>query len=239
MLPLAAHNSIAPFIIIPVMIIVAIVFSILGYQAQQKRRAEMAALAQELGCSFEPANDRAFDDMYSRFDIFQKGHSRTAYNTISGRHEVAGRPFPLRMGDFLYKITTSNGKTTTTHTHRLSYLILHLPFATPDLLIRREGVMDKLAGALGFDDIDFESSEFSKKFFVKCPDKKFAFGVVHPRMMEFLLAAAAGGQAPPIMIYGGCCLLTDGTRTWPAADFRARLAFLDEFFTLWPDYLTA
>ena len=45
----------------------------------------------------------------------------------------------------------------TTRTHRFSYLIVHLPFSgLPDLLIRPEGVFDKMAGAFGFDDIDFE-----------------------------------------------------------------------------------
>ena len=69
------------------------------------------------------------------------------------------RNYPAKMGDFVYKITTSTGKSTQTRTYRFSYLILHLPFGNvPDLLIRREGMFDKLAGAFGFDDIDFESA---------------------------------------------------------------------------------
>ena len=76
--------------------------------------------------------------------------------------------------------------------------------------------MDKIAGALGFHDINFESSEFSRKFHIKCADKKFAYDVIHPRMMEFLLAAAQRGDIEPVMIYGGCCLMTDGRTTWKA-----------------------
>ena len=37
------------------------------------------------------------------------------------------------------------------------------------------------------DDIDFESAEFSTKFYVKNVDKKYAYDLIHPRMMEFLL----------------------------------------------------
>ena len=86
--------------------------------------------------------------------------------------EIDGRPYPVKMGDFNYKVTRSTGKGSNTTTYRLSYLILHLPFAlTPDLLIRREGVFDKIAGAIGFDDIDFESAEFSRRFYVKSSDR--------------------------------------------------------------------
>ena len=58
----------------------------------------------------------------------------------------------------------------------------------PDLLIRPEGFFDKVAGAFGFDDIDFESEEFSRAFFVKSSDKRFAYDVLHPRMLELLMA---------------------------------------------------
>ena len=40
----------------------------------------------------------------------------------------------------------------------------------------------------GFDDINFESAEFSRRFFVQAPDKRWAYDVIHPRTMEFLLA---------------------------------------------------
>ena len=41
----------------------------------------------------------------------------------------------------------------------------------------------------GFDDIDFESAEFSKKFFVKAKDKRWAYDVIHTRAMELLLGS--------------------------------------------------
>lgn len=223
------------FVILAILgLVIVAVFAWLGHKANQKRQAELRALAARLGCDFDPSHDTTHDDMYGRFDCFSQGHSRSAYNTIRGRHTISGRPFPLRMGDYMYKITTSNGKTTTTRTERFSYLILHLPFATPDLVIRREGVLDKIAGAIGFDDIDFESEAFSRRYHVKSPDRKFAFAVVHPPVIEFLMAH----EGPPIMLYGGCCCITDGRAAWQAADFESRLAWLSRFFELWPEYLT-
>ena len=41
----------------------------------------------------------------------------------------------------------------------------------------------------GFDDIDFESDEFSREFCVKAADRRWAFDVIHQATMEFLLAA--------------------------------------------------
>jgi hypothetical protein len=40
----------------------------------------------------------------------------------------------------------------------------------------------------GYQDIKFESAEFSKTFCVRSPDKKFAYDVCHAQMMEYLLA---------------------------------------------------
>jgi len=39
------------------------------------------------------------------------------------------------------------------------------------------------------DDIDIESAEFSRKFFVKAPEKRWAYHVVHQQMMAYLLEA--------------------------------------------------
>ena len=40
----------------------------------------------------------------------------------------------------------------------------------------------------GYQDINFESAEFSKAFNVRSPDKKFAYDVCNAAMMEYLLA---------------------------------------------------
>jgi hypothetical protein len=41
---------------------------------------------------------------------------------------------------------------------------------------------------VGLDDIDFESTEFSQKFRVKSPDRRWAYDVVHQKTMELMLA---------------------------------------------------
>ena len=40
---------------------------------------------------------------------------------------------------------------------------------------------------MGFDDIDFESNEFSKRYSVKSKDKKFAYDFCNAQMIDYLL----------------------------------------------------
>jgi hypothetical protein len=228
--------GILPILIIPLMLLAVAAAIYFGWQSQQKRRDEMQQLARQLGLSFDPSSDASHDEKYAQFEIFRRGHSRAASNTLEGSIDVSGRAWPIRMGDFTYKVTTSTGKSTQTTTYRFSYVIVHLPWrSVPDLLIRREGVFDKLAGAFGIDDIDFESAEFSRKFHVKSPDKRFAYDVCHPRMMEFLMQSVA----PCVDIEQGCCCLSDGTRRWTTDEFRAMLRWSREFFSRWPEHLTS
>ena len=37
----------------------------------------------------------------------------------------------------------------------------------------------------GFDDVDFESAEFSRKWHVGAQDREFAYQVFHPKMIEY------------------------------------------------------
>ncbi len=227
---------------VPILVFAAVAILVVGgaiasFRMDRKRREALAALAADLGWSFDPAKDSTHDTLYARFEVFRRGHSRAAYNTLRGTLTIDGRPYPAQMGDFTYKVTTGSGKNRSTTTYRFSYLILRLPFApTPSLLIRPENILDKLAGAVGFDDIDFESAEFSRRFFVKSSNKRFAYDVVHPRMMEFLLSLA---RPTAIDIEHGSCCLTDGARRWDVGQFRWHLGFAAQFFDHWPDHLTA
>jgi hypothetical protein len=227
--------------IVPILIVLAVAGLVIAaavaeHRASRRRQQALAELAGELGLRLDAGRDTSHDDRYGTFEIFRRGHSRAAYNTLSGETALAGRPHRVVMGDFTYKVTSSNGKTTTTTTYRFSYLILHLPLPNvPDLLIRPEHLFDKLGSALGFDDIDFESAEFSRKFFVKSADKRFAYDVVTPAMMEFLLARRDAGA---IDIERGMLALSDGTRRWTPEQFRERLAFADGFLGLWPEHVT-
>jgi hypothetical protein len=223
------------FVILGIVVLGAFGFLVyLGYLAEKQRREALAALARRWGWRFDPRTDWDHDDVYDHFEIFCSGHSRAAFNTLTGAITVCGRQCPVKMGDFTYKVTRSTGKGTRTSTYHFSYMILHLAFGRiPDLLIRREGLLDKLADAFGFDDIDFESAEFSRRFRVKSPSKRFAYDVINPRMMEFLMA----GEGPVIDIEYGRCCISDGQERWEPEEFESALAWIRQFFDLWPEHV--
>lgn len=203
---------------------------------EKERREALSALAASLGWRFNSEKDTSHDDRYGHFPVFKQGHSRYAFNTIMGEMTVEGLIMPVRMGDYHYQVTTSDGKKSNTTTYMFSYVILELPFlGAQDLFIREEGFFDKIAGFIGFDDIDFESAEFSDRFHVKSSDKKFAYDVVNPRMMEFLM-----DHKPPTfsLEQRSCCLYKSGKR-WTPDEFKAMLRWAEQFFEHWPDHLTA
>ncbi len=226
-----------PIIIIPIIIaviVLGIIAAFYAHKAEQQRIAALMKLAADRGWSFSKPADASHDDMYSQFSVFKQGHTRRAYNTITGTHEINGHPHPVKMGDYSYKVTSSNGKTTTTTTYRLSYLIIHLPYSgVPSLTIRREHLFDKIGAAIGFDDIDFESAEFSKKFMVKSSDKRFAYDVITPTMMEFLMESPKRS----IDLDRGAICITLGTRRWKPEEFIPELDWISSFIDLWPDHV--
>jgi hypothetical protein len=234
--PVDWHGVETILIVILVMLGVAGVVwaGIAAAKAERERTEALRALAAETGLTFHPERDRGFDARFAQFAEFTQGHSRYACNRLIGTLEIRSRPYETCAGDFQYKVTRSNGKSTTTSTYRISFLLLRPQGVTPpDLLIRSEHILDKIVQAIGFDDIDFESAEFSRKFMVKSSDRRFAYDVIHPRMMEFLLASPRRA----IQLRGGWCLLASPSTRWKPEQFREALAFATRFFELWPDFV--
>ncbi len=207
-----------------------------GYYAHKKEQERRRLLAARRGWRFDPSRDTSHDDEYAHFEVFRKGHSRAAYNTLTGVLECGDRSCAVKCGDFTYKETRGSGKNRRTTTYRISYMIIHLPWpVVPDVLVRREHMFDKLAGFLGFEDIDFESAEFSRLFYVSSKDKRFAYDLIDARMMEFLMASA-----PPVidMEFGRICL-TSGSGRWEPGEFETRASWLVEFLERWPRHVVA
>lgn len=228
-------SSLAILLVVGFLVLV-VTLGVYSYRQQQKRIADLQAVAHELNWLFSAGKDYSYDERYPQFSRFREGDSRYAYNTLEGCLRVGQELWPARMGDYHYQTTSHNGKETQTHEHYLSFLVIELPYlALPDLRIRREGFFDTIANVFGFGDINFESAEFSKRFNVKSSSKKFAYDVIHPAMMEFLLAS----DVPTIEIDRGQCCITHGGSTWQPNEFRTRCEWTARFFELWPKHLIA
>jgi hypothetical protein len=109
---------------------------------------------------------------------------------ITARLFRRGRPGEMFVGDFRgrgicvleYTYTTSNGKTTTTHTVHL--VALNLPSALPPLTLTKDSGLKRMFGG---SDQELESDAFNKAFRISCGDDRYASAVLHPRMMEWML----------------------------------------------------
>ena len=199
------------------------------------RREAMGALAADMGWEFVPDRSHYYAHQFDQFDFFRRGDSRRAYNTLLGSISIHGTPWTVKMGDFSYTEYSKRGITRRRSgfgiTNRFSYLIVVLPYKdVPDLLVRRERMFDSVKSWFGVDDIDFESAEFSRTFFVKSRDERFARDVVHNGMIEFLLAS----DPRTVDIEQGYCCLSDGKRLWKPEQFCATIDWIQQFFTLWP-----
>lgn len=168
-----------PLIIVGIVAIIVVVV-VIGYIAARKRREAMRAAAARLGLRFQPRKDRGLARQYRFLDKLRQGSNRYAFNTLSGSYQ--GHDVML----FDYHYQTGSGKNT--HHHYFSFFILQLLISFPELVIDKEGFFSKIAQAVGYDDIDFESHEFSRKFCVRSADKKFAYDVCNARMIECLLS---------------------------------------------------
>jgi len=166
-------------------IAVVVAFAVLGHLWEKKRREAFAALAARLGLHFNPGRDKAIPLRYGFLDALRRGDNRYAFNILSGTYGG----LPVLVFDYHYETHSTDSKgRRQTHHHYFSFFVAEQAREFPELRIYPEGIFSKLGQMLGFDDIDFESLEFSRAFCVRSRDRKFAYDICHTRMMEYLLA---------------------------------------------------
>jgi hypothetical protein len=181
-----AHSDlpIAPLIAVLVVgvILAGVIFNFI---LERRRREALAELALRLNLDFDAGQDDGIPGRFGFLKQLDQGDNRYATNVISGTFQQN----EVLAFDYHYETysTDSKGNRTTNH-HWFSFFILTLPASFPDLTIRRENFFTKVAEVFGYQDIKFESAEFSRTFCVRSPDKKFAYDVCNAPMMEYLLA---------------------------------------------------
>jgi len=180
----------APFaIIFPLIVIAVIIGAIVSYQQAQARVRELTDFALTHSLQFHAEKQRRMHERFPDFELFRQGSSRHGRNFLTGTWES------LSLTIFDYHYAVRSGKHTRHYRHTV--VMLEPPFALKRLAIHPEGIFDRIAAAFGFEDIDFESAEFSRKFRVTAPDRRWAYDVLTPRSIEFLL------QAGPVRIEMG------------------------------------
>lgn len=205
-------------------VILMIIFAVYAWRQEKKRREALRLWCRQHGWKLAGHSVQGWDKDYPGIRIFDRGHSKSGDNIITGHYK--GQQVTL----LDYTFTTGSGKNSTTHHRGIS--ILNCDFPTVPLQIRREHAFDKMGAFLGAGDIDFESAEFSRKFFVKSADRKWAYDVIHTRTMEYLL------EAPHYSIefgFGEIAIMRTGKCS--PAQYEEQVEMAWQLYDLLPEYL--
>ena len=172
------------FVLFAIFFVFAIVMVIYGHFKEKERRANIHMKAQKLGLEYHEKDPFAISKEFSYLNTLKMGSNRYAFNVMNGRYQG----HKILFFDYHYETYSKDrdGNEQTDH-HYFSAGILKLSRSFPELIAKPEGLFHKLGQAFGFDDIDLDNLEFSRKYLVKSKDKKFAYDIFHPRMMELFL----------------------------------------------------
>jgi len=176
-------DQVFPGIAIGGIIILVLVLAILSHVLEAKRRQALIELGARLGLKYQ-AKSHGLARQLSYIQWLNQGDDRYAFNIFTGMYHDR----EVMVFDYHYRTQHTDSKGRTHHTHHyFSVYLLMQELTFPELRIYPENFLDRIGQALGFDDIDFESVEFSRAFTVRGADKKFAYDVCHTRMMAYLL----------------------------------------------------
>jgi len=159
--------------------VVAIAY-VFAHFAARERRERLAALARGLRFTLLPDDEAALAHAeYDRFAPFGRGAEQTSYNLIVGERNG------VRYEMFDYRFETGSDEHKTTH--RYGVVVARVPMRFKRMRVRPEGLLDQAGALAGFDDINFELHEFSARYHVSCEDREYAYQLIHPLAIEFLM----------------------------------------------------
>jgi hypothetical protein len=214
------------FLLVATVGIAVIVAALRQRRNVETRSLDLQMLAERLKFDdFNPGRDERFVMGWGFLSQLARGEDRYAFNILRGDYHGQA----LFVFDYHYQIGSGKNQ----EDHLGTVLMLVVKEAFPQLTIGPENFQDKLAAAFGLgNEISFESAEFSRKFSVRSADKKFAYDVCNPKMMEYLLL----NPYLQIEIHGPVISLAFEPQL-PVSQIEFNLQRLAEIRSLMPDYL--
>jgi hypothetical protein len=221
----------APILLFAGFVAIIIVVAVLGAVAARKRREGLFALAATRGWTYTRRDDRWTETFTG--SPFGHGHNRQANNVLVGTYDT--RDFVAF--DYVYYTTEtstdSKGHSSSREvSHDFGVVALRVGASFPPLEVSPEGMFSRLVGRLTNRDIELESEDFNRAFTVTCPDRKFASDVLHPRMMEFLLA-----HPDSAFRFDGAWVLSVENGQSPIEQVEPRLAYIDSVLDTVPEFV--
>jgi hypothetical protein len=172
------------FVMIVALVVIAMIaIGVFSYLAKKRRLEGFALVASQQGLSF--AEDDPFGTLEEPFALFGKGDGNGVENVMWGTwHDT-----DLRAFDYWYYQESRDAQGHTSRSYyRFDCVRLAVPADCPHTSIDPENLLSRLADALSFRDIEFESEEFNRAFTVRSADEKFANDLIDARMIAWLLA---------------------------------------------------
>jgi hypothetical protein len=159
----------------------------LSWYFKQRRIKGLAAAAVQLGLEF--SQEDPFGTLSEPFQLFRKGDGQGVENVMWGTWQG----IDVRQFDFWYYEESTDGQGHRSKTYyRFNCVQCPIDAVCANLTIDHENPFSRLADALSFHDIEFESEVFNRAYNVKCSDKKFASDFVDPRMIKWLMKHGDG-----------------------------------------------
>ncbi len=167
------------FLLIVFVALGALAVGVMLYYREQKRRDGLRGVATQLGFSFSPEGNPHLLASLGQFHLFSQGRSRKVRNVMCGEIQ------DIAVSLFDYRYTTSSGRHNRVHDQTV-VLFESERLALPFFTLRPEGFFHKMAGALGYGDIDFEgSAAFSDACLLKGADEDRIRGIFVPEVRAF------------------------------------------------------
>ncbi|GAB3913009.1 hypothetical protein GCM10029964_121810 [Kibdelosporangium lantanae] len=177
---------------LPIVVIVVAMVVITTVLRRRRRRkiSGVAALAAQYGwqlVEYDVEMPRQF-----RGDPFCYGDNRTAQHILRGTY----RGYEMAAFEYAFVSEAEFNDETKRSTHFHSVVTLSTPRARPFLQVRRENLRSRLRGMVGVHDLRLGSDGFDRAFLVETENDRFAYDVLHPRMMEWMLADQRTKEQP-------------------------------------------
>lgn len=190
-------------ILVFVLILAAVAAAVIhAFVQKQKRREALAMFA--LQNRLEYSRVDPFGLSGYAFHLFGLGDGRGCENVVWGDwHGLT-----VKEADYWYytESTDSKGHTSRSY-HNFSVVLADLPAVLPRVSIEKERLLTRLADALSFHDLDFESEDFNRLFQIRAADREFAYKLIDARMMRWLLSTQANFgfevNGPTLLVWSG------------------------------------
>src|SRR5262249_55980903 len=153
-----------PMLILGGFLLVIASVLLLAWCLTDRRRTEMRGLAMKLGWTFKYEAGARVEAALHEFSGLGTTASSAAMSTLTGWLKVGAPRLPAVMGDHDPREEPRGSKPRGGDQQgSFSYLVVRLPaIDTPELVVRREGLKDRVSRAVSPAQVDLESAEFNR-----------------------------------------------------------------------------